>query len=108
VRLAKLLGGFTSLYSSNLLEAELLSVMRRESVERAEVPALQSLSWVLPDRRLGPELEKVLAAGYLRGADLWHVACCLYLVDRAGGVRFVTVDERQASVALAVGLDVVS
>ena len=34
---------------------------------------------MLPDRPLTHECTKALTAGYLRGADLWHVACALYL-----------------------------
>ena len=106
--MARQLSGFTTLYSSNLLEAEFRSALHREGAESAEFAPLDWLWWVLPDRPLGPELANVLAAGYLRGGDLWHVACCLFLCGRAGAVRFVTADERQASVARTVGLDVVS
>jgi hypothetical protein len=107
-QLERKLDGFTTLYSSNLLEAELRAALHRENVDPAAMGTLDWLSWVLPDRALGPELERVLAAGTLRGADLWHVACCLFLVGRAGPATFVTADERQAAVAGAAGLEILS
>jgi hypothetical protein len=36
----------------------------------------------------------VLAAGYLRGADLWHMAGALYAAGDSGEMRFVKLDYR--------------
>lgn len=93
---------FTHVVSSNLLEAEIRSVMHREghAYNRA---LLAGIKWVLPERPLGPEFTKVLDAGYLRGADLWHVATALYLMEDPKDVTFVTRDRRQESVASALG-----
>lgn len=91
------------LYSANLLEAELRAALRRERA--AWNPELvAALGWVLPARRLTEEIDRVLAAGYLRGADLWHVACALHLRDALGELEFVTLDVGQREVAEAVGL----
>jgi hypothetical protein len=58
---------------------------------------------VFPDRSLGPEFDAVLSAGYLRGADLWHVACALYVTRTPGDIWFITLDERQRVVAADLG-----
>ena len=90
------------LLSSNLLEAELRSACAREGISFS--PKLFSnLKWVFPDRSLAPEITAVLEAGYLRGADLWHVASALYVARDPGDMWFVTLDERQRTVAEAVG-----
>jgi PIN domain nuclease of toxin-antitoxin system len=89
--------------SSNLLEAELRAAFQREKLEFDEA-VLGSITWLLPQRALSAEISTVLAAGYLRGADLWHVACALYADDGGGGIGFVTMDARQEAVALRVGL----
>ena len=90
------------LFSSNLLEAELRAVLRREGVEEGE-SLMDGLSWVLPDRPLTPEIEAVLGAGSVRGAVAWHLACALYLSPDPGELEFLTLDRRQATVARALG-----
>lgn len=108
-QMARKLDRFEVLHASNLLEAEFRAALQREGADSADARALDRVWWVLPERTLGSEFETVLAAGYLRGADLWHVACCLYLIERGvGPVHFVTADVRQAEVAVAVGLQVVN
>ena len=96
------LGAFSRLLSSNLLEAELRAACAREEIDFSD-RLVASLSWVFPDRSLAPELGAVLVAGYLRGADLWHVASALYVTVAPGDMWFVTLDERQRSVAAALG-----
>jgi hypothetical protein len=58
---------------------------------------------VLPDRPLGGEIGVVLSAGYLRGADLWHLASALYLAGNPRNLPFITLDERQEVVARKLG-----
>ena len=91
-----------SLYASNLVEAEVRAALRRESVT-SDKDLFARLSWVLPDRPLTAEIGTVLDAGPLRGADLWHVACALYLSPIPQELSFVSLDERQTAVAVAVG-----
>ena len=102
---SRLLQSSDALVSSTLLEAEVGSACARE---RVAVPAsrLATLSWVLPPRRLSPELERVFAAGSLKGADAWHVACALFVDPSARDLVFVTLDDRQAAAARAVGFTV--
>lgn len=99
------LARYSEAHSSNLLEAELRSVLAREGIawERASA-SMTGWRWVYPDRSLGEECQRILAKGFLHGSDLWHVACALYLAPGPGGIDFVTLDRRQAKVASAVGL----
>jgi predicted nucleic acid-binding protein len=97
------LKSFDRLFASNLLEAELRSALFREQVEDSAEKLLSWLSWIHPDRPLTPELDKVLAKGYVRGADLWHLACALYLRAQVGDLGFLSLDTRQAEVAGQLG-----
>jgi predicted nucleic acid-binding protein len=100
--LASRLDRFDQLFASNLVEAELRAVFRREKVA-ADDALLGGLSWVLPDRALTAEIEVVLDAGQLRGADAWHLACALYLSPAPRELVFLTMDRQQAKVAEALG-----
>jgi predicted nucleic acid-binding protein len=91
------------LYASNLLEAEVLSALLREGVEAPEVDLFAPLSWVLPDRPLTEEISRVLARGQLKGADLWHLACALYLSPSPEELSFLTLDASQRKVAARLG-----
>ena len=100
--LTRRLKAFDELVSANLLEAELRAAFVRERVPaNSSLPF--SISWVLPDRQLTGEIARVLDAGYVRGADCWHLATALYLAEEPKAISFVTVDERQATIARALG-----
>ena len=93
------------LLSSNLLEAELRATLVREAAEVDE--ALFSwIKWVLPDRPLSVEIIRVLRAGYLRGADLWHLATAIYVTPVPRDLTFLTLDRRQEEVAEELGFKV--
>ncbi len=93
---------YSRLLSANLLEAELRAVFAREGlVFRPDLVA--PIEWVLPDRPLATELATILEAGYLCGADLWHVATALYVAPDPDQLVFVTLDDRQRRVAAEVG-----
>ncbi len=101
--LGRRLEGFDELFSSNLLEAEFRASLVREEVDDA-TDLLSWFTWVLPDQPLSRELGEALAAGYLRGADLWHVGCALFLADgKASDLHFLTLDDRQRVVAKQLG-----
>ena len=102
-RVSSWLYSFDHLYSSNLLEAELRSAMARESVESSAAILLSSIIWVNPERPLTPEYELILTQGYLRGADLWHLACALHLRAEWKEVSFLSLDEKQTAVAQSMG-----
>jgi hypothetical protein len=100
--LSRRLAGFDDLLSANLLEAELRAAFRRDGIG-GEPDLLAAVSWVIPDRSLGPEIQRVLDAGYARGADCWHLAVALYLAGDPATISFLTLDERQRTVADALG-----
>lgn len=93
---------FDRLISSNLLEAEFRAVLAREGIEGGD-ELLFGFDWIHPDRPLTPEFSRILAAGLLKGADLWHVACALFVTDRPEDLSFLTLDRRQAGVARRLG-----
>ena len=100
------LGKFERIVSSNLLEAEYRSVCRRERRAPSTL-RLNKIDWIIPDRPLTHEFNSVLAAGYLRGADLWHVATAIFAVKISKiEMSFLTLDNRQRYVANTVGFDV--
>jgi len=100
--LARRLGSMDLLFASNLLEAELRATFVREQAP-SDHPLIGSITWVLPNRPLGGEINTVLASGYLRGADLWHLSCALFLAGNPRDLPFVTLDERQEVVARKLG-----
>lgn len=99
---ARILRSYDELFSSNLLEAELRSALRREEIDGDPGELLTMLSWVHPDRPLTGEMRTVLAASYVRGADLWHLAVALSL-DPALGIDFLTLDMRQQAAGALLG-----
>ena len=102
VAYAQRLDEFARLISSNLLEAELRAAFARENLLFHE-SAVAGVEWILPDRTLAPELATVLETGYLRGADLWHVATALYVSPQSRNLSFATLDARQSDIAAALG-----
>ncbi len=88
--------------AANLLQAEFQVAHRREEVE-PDHALLAGLSWIAPDRPLGREISRVLDAGYVRGADCWHLAVALYFAGDPASISFLTLDKPQARVASALG-----
>ena len=112
--------GYSQLLSSILLDAEVRSAFAREErlldaearsvfVSRKrmfEERYLSRITWVLPDRSLTGEIGMALGAGYLRGADLLHMATALYAARGEQGMAFLTLDRRLREVAQALGFKV--
>ena len=96
------LNSFTTLTSSNLLESEVRSAYVREN-RRFDEDVLSDIEWIIPLRPLSRELNTASQTGYLRGADLWHVATALYMFRNPSEVTFLTLDRRQGEVAAALG-----
>jgi predicted nucleic acid-binding protein len=99
---AELLPGYDVLLSAALLEAEFLAALHREG-QQGHAARETGITLVHPDRSLRTEIETALDAGYLRGADLWHVATALYVSPVPAETDFLTFDERQRDVARALG-----
>ena len=101
------LSEYDRLLSSILLEAELRASFRRQGIEyRPELT--NGITWVCPDRPVSAELAAAMEHGYLRGADLLHVATALYAVgsasaDATSELAFLTLDLRQRNSAVALG-----
>ena len=92
------------LFSSELLLAEIAAFGKRESIaENLLWEACRGLSWIIPGNSIAPEIRRVVGAGYARGADLWHLACACYLSPTAKELSFLTLDERQRTLAVALG-----
>ena len=106
--LPRSLGNFGSLYASNLLEAEAHSAASRAGFSVTLLDErLSDLRWVFPDRPLSREIRMVALSGVnLKGADLWHLACALYLAGDPKGFPFLTLDDRQAEAARRLGFKV--
>ena len=100
--MARRLEAFSTLLSSNLLEAELRAACQREEQD-FDPEVVAGIEWVLPRRPLTAELAAVMDAGHLRGADLWHVATALFIAHEPGSIAFLTLDRRQRAVADALG-----
>ncbi len=100
--LERSLSAFSDLLSSNLLEAEVRAAYSRMGVEY-DSRVLSGLRWVFPDRPLTREIQMALGAGYLRGANLWHIATALYIAPEPHDISFVTLDGRQGNVADILG-----
>ena len=105
-RLAEKLARFDDVYASNLVEAEVVSALVREAVALPDAEAFGSLNWTFPDRPLTQEFARILGTGHLKGADLWHVACALYLSPNPQDLSFLTLDARQKKVAAKLGFRV--
>lgn len=104
-RVRDLMSAARDLFASPLLEAEFRAALAREEVAQ-ETKLIEPLRWVLPDRPLSRELERVFAAGRARGADAWHLATALFLVSDPGELPFLTLDQRQRAVAEALGFPI--
>ncbi len=101
--LARRLNSFDTVLSSNLLEAEFLAAFARHGRE-PDRSNLGRLKWIYPDRSLRPEITRVLAEGFVRGADCWHLANALYFADPDPSlITFLTLDTRQQTIANALG-----
>ena len=100
------LDSFSRLVSSNLLEAEARSAFARDG-RPFDPEILSNIEWVYSGyRSLGDEFERVLNIGYVRGADLWHLATALHISDEPSEITFLTLDNRQREVAAALGFQV--
>jgi hypothetical protein len=95
---------FRSVFASDLLEAELRSALRREGLP-FDHAMLRQIELIVPSRSLRAEFAAVLAAGYVRGADCFHLAVALSLAPDPRELTFLTLDKRQRDVAAALGFE---
>lgn len=102
--IAAQLEAYDRLFSDNLLEAEMRTALAREDVGQDGDDLLSWLTWVFPAEPLTDEYRKILGHARLRGADLRHLACALYLERHVGTIDFLSLDERQREAAASLGL----
>ena len=95
---------FHSAFACDLVEAELRSALRRED-KPFDSAMLRQLELIVPARSLRSEFTAVLAAGYVRGADCFHLAVALSLSPDPRELTFLTLDKRQREVAQALGFE---
>jgi predicted nucleic acid-binding protein len=103
-RVRQSLLAYDEVFSSNLLEAELRSALRREKFTADPGELISPISWVYPDRPLTAEIATVLETGYVRGADLWHLAVALF-VDPGREIDFLSLDTRQLEISQRIGFN---
>lgn len=103
--IAKRMEAFDRLLASPLLEAEARSVLCREGLPGNAIH-FGDMQWILPVTSLRDEIARVLDAGYVRGADCWHLASALYVADNPSDITFLTLDAQQRKVAKALGFRV--
>lgn len=96
---------FALVVSSTLLEAEVFSALRREQRDLTDAFHAE-VALIAPDRALSDEIARVLEAGYVRGADCWHLATALYVAPDPSELTFLTLDLAQRKVAKALGFRV--
>ena len=96
------LKGFDTASACELLEAELRSVCAREA-QVIDLRLFDQLHTVDQTRSLRDEFIRVLRAGYVRGADCFHLAVALSLAPIPGELTFLTLDKRQRDVAATLG-----
>ena len=102
-KVASRLGRMDRLFASNLLEAELRSALAREGLPVDPAGLLSGITWVHPNRPLSGEFERVTVEGHAKGADLWHLACALFLAPEPKELSFLTLDRRQEEIARKLG-----
>jgi predicted nucleic acid-binding protein len=97
------LSRYDRLLSSSLLEAEVRATLAREGIPGNPGSLFAWITWVHPQRRLTREYRQILEIKPLRGADLWHLACALFMREKLQGLGFLTLDGGQAEAAKALG-----
>lgn len=97
--------GYARVFSADLLVAETLAATTRERIGPDAVqPVLKTIALVFPDHSLEPQIREVLAQGYLRGADLWHLACAMFLAGpQRSAIAFLSRDHAQRAMARRLG-----
>ena len=104
-KLATRVRSFATISAHPLLDAEVRSACSRE---RVPVPQeeLETIAWIEAPHPLSAEIDRILAVGFLRGADCWHLATALFLAPEPRQLTFLTLDVRQRSVAKQLGFKV--
>ncbi len=103
-REAKRMLKFSRVVTGSLAEAEFESAISREATP-LQVDPFVGVSLVTVGTSLRDEIRLVLEAGYVRGADCWHLAAATYLAPKRD-LTFLTLDKAQRAVAKSLGFAV--
>ena len=98
-------GDFDGVFASHFLEAEHQSTFRRDNLAPPR-EFLMAIRWVDSATPLTEQITRVLDAGYVRGADCWHLATALFAAREPKEWTFLTFDVRQRAVAKTLGFRV--
>lgn len=98
-QLDKFWGSAEWFISSYLLQAEVFSAVKREKADM-QLAALEikKIGFVRTDS-LAEELMEIFKAGYVRGADAFHLATALWIRGKHKDLKFITLDEKQKEIA---------
>ena len=96
---------FDQLFSSNLLEAELRSAPEAGGFRRNRRWSSHLDLVGLPKPTADSRVQVGPQGGLLEGADLWHLACALYLREELEEISFLSLDDKQVAVAGSLGFD---
>lgn len=82
-----------------------MSACKREGIKYKEASSLlNTVNIISPNTILEDEVERILEHGYLRGADLAHVATALWLSrNEPKNLYFLSFDNSQVKVARELG-----
>jgi predicted nucleic acid-binding protein len=103
-QIEKILENVEQVLTTDLLMSEATSVFVRERGDFEVLKtSLGGLLFITAELSV-PLLESVLRAGWLRGADLYHLAAAFWLTDsKPKNIYFLTLDEQQNRVAGKLG-----
>ena len=95
------------LLSSSLIYYETMSACKREGIKYTDATSLlKAINIVSPNKILEDEVAGILEIGYLRGADLTHLATALWLSrNEPKNLVFLSFDNSQLKVARELGFE---
>ena len=91
--------------SSFLLEVEVLSVAKREGLDFQQVQRELLNVGLVRTGSLQSECRQILGIGYLRGADLFHLASAIWIQGKYSDLSFLTLDKKQRDLARMLGFN---
>lgn len=82
--------------------SRIIAVALKEPGSDAVSASLREHRRLVASNLLEAEVRTILETGYLRGADLWHLATALFIAPQHD-IDFLTLDTRQRGVAARLG-----
>lgn len=94
-----------TIFSCSLIYYETISACARENLDLEDANSLlNSIDIISPNSILRKETEKILSVGFLKGADLKHVATAVWLSKgEPKNLHFLSFDKQQSLVAKKLG-----